>query len=198
MLISSVHLHRSGCTPSEEWDMTGLGAQNTVMQKINAVPRFLSDYQLVMKSDQADEYDDPWDYTKQSSDLFESEITWKKANIFQANVKDILLENDVPLIDSCNTYFNEHADILAVQAQERGRNLLKYLADLSGKLLPCRHLDQRGLCKKYPDLFLEFYKLTMPTVSDGIPQILLTDANLMRLNDTVEYKKHTDIYGGGV
>ena len=56
-----------------------------------------------------------------------------------------------------------------------------------------RHLDQKGLCIKYYDLFFAIFCLTIPT-TDNVPQVLMTDSKLARINDTVEYRLESEVF----
>ena len=93
-----------------------------------------------------DQGDDLWDYVKTQSGLYESEIAWKEA----VTLYDCLTTNHVkPNGDDCGTevtvlhamseLYGTAVDVLAVQPQEKSRNLLRYIADLASKILPARH-----------------------------------------------------------
>ena len=54
------------------------------------------------------------------------------------------------------------------------------------KVMPSRFATQRGLCAKYPDSFIEIFKMSVPSTDDE-PHIMLTESQLGHINDTVAY-----------
>ena len=71
----------------------------------------------------------------------------------------------------CSTYFSMNVDVLQLQNLEAKRSMMKYIAELSAKLLPTRQTEGKGLGKVYPELYVEAFKLSLPS-SDQIPLVL--------------------------
>ena len=71
--------------------------------------------------------------------MLSSEILWKKSCILYTSVKDGALDDGTNLLVAMSTYFGKYADVLVAQSQEKGRNMMRYVADLAGKVMPARH-----------------------------------------------------------
>ena len=174
----------------EELNATNsLGVCTTFMQRIKYVARYTT-----LHAAQPSELE-IWHFVKSHTNICGSEIAWKKSvvifNSWQAITMDSPADTGPTLLSAVSDYFCAHGDVLAMQSQDTNRSVIKYLWDVSSKVLPCRNTDHRGLCKKYPHLMLEAFKLTIPT-SDGIPQKLLSEKTMSSLADTVEYVVATD------
>ena len=57
---------------------------------------------------------------------------------------------------------------------------------MATKFMPSRFMEQRGRCKKYPELFVECFKLSLIT-TDKIPHVVMQESAMSRLNDTCGY-----------
>ena len=148
----------------------GLGASTTVMQKVSNVSKLLTEYQMYLKDceDNGLEGDDLWEFVKKSTSIYESEVTWKKAVALNSIFKSNVIGN-VTVLDSVTQYFAANVDVLACQNQEKQRNLLKFIADLAAKIMPVRKLEQRGLCRRYPELFVEVVRRNETSKSETQP-----------------------------
>ena len=123
---------------------------------------------------------------KDQTTLYDSSISWKKAVSLHTSLTTNFIGNTTSVQDVVKKYFSEFVDILKAQSQEKHRNVLRYVADIASKLMPPRTLDQKGLSRKYPDLFVQAFMLTFPS-TDAVPQIIMTDSQLQHLNDTHTY-----------
>ena len=93
--------------------------------------------------------------SKGESILLDSELAWKKACATNNPMRFTTIKLKSPtgdvtsrsILDCCSDYCSKNAGILSAQAQDKSRNCFKYLGDLAGKLMPTRHLDQKGMSK---------------------------------------------------
>ena len=166
-----------------------LGVSNTLLQRVTNVGRYMraynkyrDDHNNFIDSDQLLE---TWDWVRAQTAIYEAEITWKKAIICYNTMTSNYVDG-VSIFAICTEMWSKSVDVLTLQSDEKTRNLMKYVAELCSRILPTRFAEQRGLCKKYPALFVEAFRLSMPT-TDGNPQVLMTDATMSQINSTIEY-----------
>ena len=89
-------------------------------------------------------------------------------------------------MEHCSKYYSDSVKVMEMQNVEKARNFVKYLADLSAKIIPSRASAGKGRCKCYPELMLEAFKLSCAS-NDGTPCLLLNDGVLGKLADTCAY-----------
>ena len=154
-----------------------LGASNTLLQKITSTPSYLqkwdanNDARGRIASGATGYADSQWEFIKEQTPLYDSEIQWKKVQQLYNTLSNNASPDGKTLLQSFSTYFNDHADIFKLQSTEKSRNLVKYLTDLCAKILPARACEGKGKSIKYPSLCLEALKLSLES-TDGSPTVV--------------------------
>ena len=115
-----------------------LGAANTLMQRICSVPRYIQLHARQVAID-GDECQEQWEFIKAQTSLYESEVTWKKAVVLYNSLTSNCSSMDgqyggQSVLTVISTYFANHVDVLASQAQDKQRNMLKYFCDVAAKV----------------------------------------------------------------
>ena len=107
---------------------------------------YLSQHALYVRACQQDDrdFEEIWDFVRSVTNIYPSELQWKKAVILYGIMKDHILEDGAGLLAACTQIFNDTCDVIALQNQEKSRNMMKYLADIASKLIPTWDLQQRG------------------------------------------------------
>ena len=151
------------------------------MQRICSVALYQQMLKQRVSDDDGDD-EDQWGFVREQTSMYESQIQWKKAvTAYNSLIMDTA---GGTVLKRCSKYFAESVDVLQLQAQEKsGKHVIKYMADLAAKFMPVRFTPGKGLCKKYVELFMAAFKLSLPT-TDSVPQIALSETQLNNLSIT--------------
>lgn len=124
---------------------------------------------------------------KGETDLYDAELVWKKATtLYNMLTSSSNMVDNKSLLAIAEEIWNAKAKILDMQQVDLQRNYVRYLCDLSAKLLPSRAITGRGRNKSYPRLWIEVFKLSIHS-TDCTPCILITESVLSKIADTVAY-----------
>ena len=174
-------------------DKNGLGASNTVMQKLVSVPMYqkkYSEYCVAMEKVDVDETVEDHktlsevEFVRKETSLYTSDVEWKRSTAIHSALAGFTVGGE-SLLEAASAYFGKYVKILAMQNTEKQRSLIKYIGDLTMKILPQRRGDGKGKSVAYPELWLAAFKLTFET-TDGVPFVQLSDTSLTKLSDTVD------------
>ena len=174
-------------------DKNGLGASNTVMQKLVSVPMYqkkYSEYCVTMENVDVEESVEDHktlsevEFVRKETSLYTSDVEWKRSTAIHSALAGFTIGGE-SLLEAANAYFGKYVKILAMQNIEKQRSMIKYLGDLTMKILPQRRSDGKGKSVAYPELWLAAFKLTFET-TDGVPFVQLSDNSLTKLSDTVD------------
>jgi hypothetical protein len=174
-------------------DKNGLGASNTVMQKLLSVPMYqkkYSEYCVTMerKAADGDDLDDKVltevEFVRKETSLYGSDVEWKRSMAIHSALAPFTIAGE-SLLQAANAYFGTYVKILAMQNTEKQRSLIKYIGDMTTKILPQRRTDGKGKGIAYPDLWLAAFKMAFES-TDAVPFVQLSDTSMNKLSDTVD------------
>ena len=183
-------------------DKNELGCSNTIMQKVNSVPRYMEMFCAFNDGENGDHIpssstaygEAQWLWLKQRTSLYASEIEWKKTQSLYQTLMGAFIPRpnpvagsaDMSLLEFMDSFYRKSVSILKMQQLERTRNLPKYLSDLLAKFLPLRVGSGKGKGERYPELAA--IALTFSLISkDSTPHLLLNDALLGNLVATCSF-----------
>ena len=108
-------------------DKNGLGASNTVMQKLVSVPMYqkkYSEYCLTMERKAADggDLDDKVltdvEFVRKETSLYTSDVEWKRSTAIHSAVAGITIGGQ-SLLEAASAYYGKHVKTLAMQNIEK-------------------------------------------------------------------------------
>ena len=174
-------------------DKNGLGASNTVMQKLLSVPMYQKKYSeycvtTERKANDGGDLDDKVltevEFVRKETSLYGSDVEWKRSMAIHSALAPFTIAGE-SLLQAANAYFGTYVKILAMQNTEKQRSLIKYIGDMTTKILPQRRADGKGKGIAYPDIWLAAFKLAFES-TDAVPFVQLSDNSMNKLSDTVD------------
>ena len=94
------------------------------------------------------------EFVRKETSLYASDVEWKRSTAIHSALAGFTIGGE-SLLEAANAYFGKYVKILAMQNTEKQRSMIKYLGDLTMKILQ----HEKHLFPRVP--------LSMPTCSCG-------------------------------